>query len=172
MFKVYVFRYVTGSPQNLENAASKLVFGTTYRRKPPLEEGPSVTDCLTSIHYIFKSALGIEIPLTFIGDMPRYLLSFGQWEAFCIERERAQVGDLVFVKNIKGQKGIAHVGLILGVDRIFHCSKENGTATIESDQRFFSMYEQRLTLLEMVCYIDSRNTRLRDKHQNNFIDVY
>ena len=104
--------------------------------------------------------------------MPRYLLSFGEWEVLCIERERAQAGDLLFIKNKKREKWVAHVGLILGVDRIFHCSREIGAAKVESDQSFFSMYEQRLTLLEMACYIDPRNKRLRDKYQNNFLDVY
>ncbi|NNM44050.1 MAG: C40 family peptidase [Chlamydiae bacterium] len=158
--------------RDVENIVSKLILETTYRRKPSLEEAPLVTDCLTSIHYIFKNALGIEIPLTFIGDMPRHLLSFGEWQALCIERERAQVGDLLFVKNKKREKWLSHVGLILGIDRIFHCSKEIGTARVESDQSFFSMYEQRLTLLEMACYIDVRNKRLRDKHQSAFLDAY
>ncbi|HEV3269251.1 MAG TPA: hypothetical protein VGZ69_01210 [Candidatus Rhabdochlamydia sp.] len=43
------------------------------------EHAPKKTDCLTAIHYIFKKALNLDMPLTFIGDMPRQLLSLENW---------------------------------------------------------------------------------------------
>lgn len=142
---------------------------TSYRRPALREQAPLVTDCLTSIHYVFKQALSIDIPLTFIGDMPRQLLSFGEWRALKIEMRNVQCGDILFVRNKRNEKLLSHIALIIEVDKVFHCSPSSGTAVIESRNEFFSLYEQKLNFKEMICYIDPRNQKLRADQKGTFI---
>ena len=101
--------------------------------------------------------------------MPRRLLHFGKWIPLEIERKDARCGDLLFVKNRKHKKLLSHVAMIVGVDRIFHCCPSFGTAIIQSDDAFFSLYKQKLTLKKMLCYIDPRNTKLREAQKGIFI---
>ncbi|MBX3720001.1 MAG: C40 family peptidase [Parachlamydiales bacterium] len=157
--------------QPLAAAISTLEGKTSYRRPAPLEEAPLVTDCLTSIHYLFKNALQIDIPLTYIGDMPRRLLSYGEWRAMKIDLKDARCGDLLFVKNRGREKLVSHVAMVLETDRIFHCCLAAGTAVVQSETEFFSLYEQRLDFVKMIRYIDPRNRELRDLHQGVFMQV-
>ena len=142
---------------------------TSYRRPALREQAPLVTDCLTSIHYVFKQALHIDIPLTFIGDMPRQLLSFGEWRALQVEMNDVRCGDILFVRNKRNEKLLSHIALIIEVDKVFHCCPSSGTAVIESRNEFFSLYEQKLNFKEMICYIDPRNQKLRDAQKGIFI---
>jgi hypothetical protein len=168
-FSIYIFRCSSVQIEPLIKAASELVGKTSYRRPALREEAPTVTDCLTSIHYIFKRALGIYIPLAFIGDMPRQLLSFSEWNALKIEINEAQCGDILFVRNKKNEKLLSHIAVIIEVDKIFHCCPYFGTAVIQSRDDFFSLYEQKLNFKEMARYIDPRNKKLRKDQKGIFI---
>ncbi len=135
------------------------------------EEAPQVTDCLTSIHYIFKKALHIEVPVTFIGDVPRQLVSSSEWRPIKIDLKDVRCGDLLFAKNRANKKLLSHLALVIDVDRIFHCSPSWGTACIQSPDQFFSSYEQKLDFQKMVRYIDPRNKELREKHAGIYISI-
>ena len=142
---------------------------TVYQRSAFREMAPNVTDCLTSIHYIFKKALSIDIPITYVGDMPRNLFFSSNWKALKINIEDALCGDILFVKNKERIKLLSHAALILGNNQFFHCSPILNTAAIQSKDDFFSFYEQKLNLIKMLHYIDPRNKEMREKNQGIFI---
>ena len=102
---------------------------TSYRRPALREEAPAVTDCLTSIYYVFKRALRIDIPLVYIGDMPRLLLSFSNWRVLRIDIKDVRCGDILFVRNKKNEKLLSHIALVIGVDKIFHCCPSLGDSS-------------------------------------------
>lgn len=171
-FNIYVFRHTSVTPAHAEGfkaAAAKLAGKTIYRAHPANEDAPQITDCLTAVHYLFKETLKTDIPLTWIGDMPRQLASFGEWRVLSIERKDAQLGDLIFTKNKIRPKLLSHVGMIFGPDRVFHCCRNLKTARIEFDEDFFSVYEQHLSLDKALRYIDPRNSALRKEHQGLFL---
>lgn len=167
-FDIYVFRPSFVQVEPLIKAAAALVGKTRYQRPAHCEEAPAITDCLTAIHYVLQAS-GIHIPLTYIGDMPRQLQSFSAWRPLKIEIRDARCGDIVFAKNKENEKLLSHVALIIGVDRIFHCSPKFGTAVVQSEKEFFSGYEQKLNFRKMVCYIDPRNKKLREQYAGKYI---
>ena len=128
-----------------------------------------MTDCLTSIHYIFNRAIGVDIPLAYIGDMPRHLFVKSEWKSLMVPIEEIQCGDLLFVKNRENEKLLSHIALVMEVDRIFHCCPKFGTAVIQSNEDFFSLYEQRLNFKKMIRYIDPRNVKLREEQGGIYI---
>jgi cell wall-associated NlpC family hydrolase len=166
---IYVFRYAEIQENAFINVASELLGKTTYRRSAPREEAPRVTDCLTSIHYIFQCSMKINIPLTFIGDMPRALVAYSEWKFLKINIKDAKTGDVLFVKNKKNEKLLSHIAIMIEADKIFHCSHLFGTAIIQSKEDFFALYEQKLNFKKMVSYIDSRNKKLREEQKGIFI---
>ncbi len=172
--QVYVFRHVAVSDackEAFHAEASTLIGRTVYRVHPTLEEAPHVTDCLTSIHYLFKKALQIEIELTWIGDMPRELAKRPkEWKILLLDRQDAQFGDILFTKHSKRRKRLSHVGMIFGPNTIFHCSSELKTAQVVEDKEFFASYEQVLSLEEALRYIDPRNIEERTKHRGLFME--
>lgn len=168
-FQIYVFRYDSVPIEALTEAAQGLVDTTSYSKPVSQEEAPFATDCLTSIWYLFKKVLGVDIPLTFIGDMPRLLCSLGQWRVLQIEMGEARCGDILFVKDRSKQRLISHAALVIGVNQIFHNSKLFGTARIQPADDFFALYEQRLRFQKMIRYIDFRNERLRVEQGGIFL---
>jgi hypothetical protein len=148
-------------------SAQSLLGSTTYKRMAPLEEAPLYTDCLTSIHYIFQRAWGLEMSLTFIGDLPRSLLDSRKWTPLFVDQKEILPGDLLFVKNIMRPRLVEHAVLSLGGDQYFHCRKLEG-ARIESLDELYTQFEQKLTT-DIFRYIDPRNKRLRDEHKGYFI---
>lgn len=130
---------------------------TVYCQGARREQAPKLTNCFSAIYYIFKKSTWIDVPLTWIGDMPRVFFSSSQWRLLYIEREEAKYGDVLFVGKKEGDVLISHVALILGVDRIFHSSLGLGTAAIQTDKEFFSRYEQRFSFKEMIQYTDNRS---------------
>ncbi|MBS0655313.1 MAG: C40 family peptidase [Verrucomicrobia bacterium] len=140
---------------------------TRYVRMAPLEEAPFHTDCLTSIYYIFKKTFGIDIPLTYVGDMPRTLHSGGEWRFLRADVRSIQCGDICFVKRITEPKLIAHAALFLGPDEVFHCKRDEG-AVVENYSSFCSIFEQKLTDTQ-IHYIDPRNRELREKYKDKFL---
>lgn len=141
----------------------------SFKRRAPLEEAPNFADCLTSVYYIFKNAVGVEIPLTFIGDMPRQLQCLGDWKCLKVDIKDIRCGDVLFLKDKEHKTSIRHAALVMDVDRIFHCCQKVGKPTIQSVDDFFSKYEQTLTFKEMMRYIDSRNTELLTKSKSGYI---
>ena len=113
----------------------------------------------------------IDMPLTFIGDMPRQLVSCGNWRCIEIPIEDIQCGDLLFTKNKSAPKLLSHVALAIKTNQIFHCCPSIGTAIIQSEEEFFSLYEQRLNFEQMIRYIDPRNKVLRSMHKGIFIPL-
>jgi cell wall-associated NlpC family hydrolase len=167
---LYVFRYVSNLSDSLVQTAIELEGKTLYQKYSVHEAAPFKADCLTSIYYIYKKALNITLPLTYIGDVPRTLLSENNWKALKIPLEEAQCGDLIFVKNKDKKKLLSHVALIIDNKSIFHCSSQHQKAVIQKTQDFFALYEQKLNFLKMVHYIDPRNEEMRKKHNGIFID--
>ena len=174
---IYVFRYAPFPEErccpDLEKSvletASELERTTAYQRYAELKNAPGITDCLTSIQYILRRAL-INMAITYIGDLPRRLLSSDRWRVLKIEVKDAKCSDVIFTKKIGKQRLISHAALFVGEDKIFHCCMSLGKAAIESSDQFFSVYEQTLDFKEMIRYIDHRN-RLRDIH-GTFIEDY
>ena len=165
---IYVFRYSPFPEEsccpNLEKlvleAASELEKTTTYQRYAEFKDAPGITDCLTSIQYIFRRAL-IIMAITYIGDLPRRLLSSDRWRVLKIDVKDAKCGDVLFAKKIGKERLISHAALFVGEDKIFHCYQSLGKARTESSEQFFSIYEQTLGFTEMIRYIDYRN-KLRE----------
>ena len=141
----------------------------SYKRQAFVEEAPGLADCLTSIHYIFKRALGFDLSVTFIGDMPRRLFSYSRLSYLKADSNSLKLGDILFVGSKTSTRMISHVALVVDKERIFHCNQASGHAEIESFDEFFSKYEQKLKSQEMLRYIDYRNTALREEHEGSFI---
>lgn len=158
-----VFRYSSVQSNPVIKVANDLVERTTYCTPALREYAPEKTDCLTAIHYIFKKALNIDMPLTFIGDMPRQLLSLENWKLIECSIENTQCGDIFFTKNKNKPKLVSHIALMIEPDKIFHCTPILGKAVIQSKEKFFSSYKQKLHFRKMICYIDPRNKELRSK---------
>ena len=93
--------------------------------------------------------------------MPREL-SQSNWNLHIIDSSEIKTGDLLFLKQQKQARLISHIAIALAPDQIFHCTRHLG-AVIQSVEHVFERYEQQLTH-DIIIYIDSRNTFLRDKH--------
>jgi cell wall-associated NlpC family hydrolase len=150
----------------LNNLARSLAGKPVYKKPALREEAPNRADCLTLIHYLFKKAIRMNIPLTYIGDMPR-LLSKRGWKVTIIKESEAQSGDLLFVKDKNQSKFLSHVAVFLNPDSLFHCCRKAKTAVEQKSDDFFTNYEQKLTSDESILYIDPRNKIMRRKHGNN-----
>jgi cell wall-associated NlpC family hydrolase len=167
---VFVFRYGSKiDSDRLLQVAASLLDKTVYTKPSKLEEAPEKADCLTVIHYLYKKALKVTIPLTFIGDMPRRLASYGEWRPLCIKQEDAQCGDLLFVKNKSNTRLITHIAMFIDARSIFHCCLNEKTAVIQRYETFASRYTQSLGFRIAVRYIDHRNQRERDQQGGPFI---
>ena len=166
---IFVFRHSPVDFSDLPDVASSLTNQTTYYRPAQREQAPAITDCLTAIHYVFKKALRVDIPLTYIGDMPRQLTAYGEWRPLSIPREEARCGDLLFVKNKEKPKLISHVALFLDANSVFHCNASDRTAVIQDYEEFSNHYEQALSFRQAVYYIDPRNKCQRLQEQGDLI---
>lgn len=133
---------------------------TIYHKQAFSEFAPQKTDCLTSVHYIYKTAFATFFPITWIGDMPRTLAE-REWNSFVVEKNDLQIGDLLFLKRRGLSRPIVHVALVLNENFVFHCTKDCG-AVVESIDRLFKSFEQ-VELTKQLCYIDYRNKEKRKK---------
>lgn len=159
-FEIAILRHPS-LPLNAEDLLNMVLpdlSTTLYERKAPLEAAPSKTDCLTSIYYLFSKALNLDIPLTFIGDMPRLLVTTG-WEFHIVDLSEIRPGDLMFLKRKAESRLIVHAALTLNVDRIFHCKRDVGMV-LETPESIFVTYEQQIRK-DQLRYIDFRNDELR-----------
>jgi cell wall-associated NlpC family hydrolase len=152
-----VFRYPGIDKGRLAENLESILGKTKYYRAASRQQAPEVTNCFSAIYYIYSRSVSMDLPLAFIGDMPRVFNSSCQWELLSIERNEAKYGDVLFVGEKGGDRIISHVALVLGVDQIFHCCFKAKTAVIQDDREFFSHYEQGFDIKQMLSYTDPRN---------------
>lgn len=132
------------------------------------EAAPWKADCLTAIWYIYKQAFDVDIPITWIGNMPREMSLSKDWALLEVSLDNLKPGDLLFVKNVGKKRLISHIAMVIHEKLIFHCSHDLG-AVIQSTNKFFSLYEQQLTSSEIVRYIDFRDKELRAQYGNSHL---
>jgi cell wall-associated NlpC family hydrolase len=169
MSTLFILRPSYADPRKLRECALPLVGNTVYQKQAKCEDAPIRTDCLTAIHYIFKTALRTHIPVTYIGDMPRQLASYSAWRPLNIKRENVRCGDLFFVKRIEKERLITHVAMFLDSNTLFHSNYDAKTAVTENFEEFQKRYDQTLNFRRAVRYIDSRNTAKRDEEKGRYI---
>lgn len=139
---------------------------TCYKRQSLLEEAPAYADCVTSIHYLFLEAIGMNIPVSLIGNMPRLLNEY-DWSLRVIDKTEMQPGDLIFLKHREYERLISHVALAVNNTDVFHCKKEIGSV-VQSVDHLFETYEQTI-FYEQLRYIDYRDEELRRKHAGYYL---
>ncbi|MBC8630687.1 C40 family peptidase [Paraclostridium tenue] len=101
------------SSNKMENAVklleskvgNKYVWGAT---------GPNTFDCSGLVQYVYKNALGKNIPRTSYEQS-----KFGQ----AVNKENLQVGDLVFFDTM-GKGRVSHVGMYVGNNEFIHAANE------------------------------------------------
>lgn len=77
--------------------------------------GPETFDCSGLVQYVYKNALGKNIPRTSYEQS-----KFGQ----SVDKENLQVGDLVFFDTM-GKGRVSHVGMYVGNNEFVHAANEN-----------------------------------------------
>ncbi len=99
--------------------------GVPYRHGG--EEPSRGFDCSGLVRYVFRDALGAELP--------RRSEELGR-RGGAIERERLQPGDLVFFNTLG--RAFSHVGIYIGDGRFVHAPARRGQVRIESlDERYW-----------------------------------
>ena len=133
------------------------------------ERWPGEGDCLTAVFNVFNEVLGIEIPVTWIGDVPRKLVEEREWKILDTTVDMLKVGDLIFTKIRAGPRMVSHVGIFLGEKGVFHCSYSDRTAVIVPLNEFLERYPPLLNAEEVLAFVDPRNTELRSKSAGPFL---
>ncbi|MEG2786928.1 MAG: C40 family peptidase [Romboutsia sp.] len=77
--------------------------------------GPQTFDCSGLVQYVYKNALGKNIPRTSYEQS-----KFGQ----SVDKQNLQVGDLVFFDTM-GKGRVSHVGMYVGNNEFVHAANEN-----------------------------------------------
>ncbi|MGL5755849.1 MAG: C40 family peptidase [Paraclostridium sp.] len=77
--------------------------------------GPETFDCSGLVQYVYKNALGKNIPRTSYEQS-----KFGQ----SVDKQNLQVGDLVFFDTM-GKGRVSHVGMYVGNNEFVHAANEN-----------------------------------------------
>jgi cell wall-associated NlpC family hydrolase len=114
-----------GQLQDITNRASDLVMhalgmlGISYKRGGNTPE--SGLDCSGMVRYVFKQALGHELP--------RSAAEISQI-GIQIKQSELQPGDLVFYNTMKNS--FSHVGIYLGDGKFIHSPSAGGQVRIES----------------------------------------
>ncbi len=145
---------------NVESASfykecKTLVGLTKYKRLAKREEAPALADCLTAASYIFKKA-GTDLPLDWIGNMPRLLKNRG-WSVQKISKEELKPGDLLFLG--KGRSLVSHLAIALNQEEVFHTSWEAKGGAIEKIENVFFRYSQPQEMPILLSYVDPRTLR-------------
>lgn len=109
----------TGRIQNLLQQALALL-GTPYRWGGTSTDG---FDCSGLVGYVFRSALGIELP-----RVSRDMATSGQRIA---DRASLTPGDLVFFAT-RGGSRVDHVGIYVGEGRFVHAPRTGRKVTVSS----------------------------------------
>lgn len=85
------------------------------------DEPESGLDCSGLVRYLFKEALGTELPRS-----AEQMSSLGKH----VDADELQPGDLVFYNTLK--RAFSHVGVYLGEDKFIHAPSSGGHVRIES----------------------------------------
>jgi murein DD-endopeptidase len=109
----------TGRIQNLLQHALALL-GTPYRWGGTGTDG---FDCSGLVGYVFRSALGIELP-----RVSKDMASSGQ---LITDRANLSPGDLVFFGTHHGKR-VDHVGIYVGDGRFLHAPRTGRDVTVSS----------------------------------------
>lgn len=152
---MFVFRLpsLKIDPDVLEKECQELR-QTRYKKTAMREEAPEKADCLTGVDYVFQRAVQRELPLVWIGNMPRLLQKEG-WEVRRIAKEELKPGDLVFLG--KGKKTVSHLALAIGEGRVFHVCWTAKGGVIEDADAVLKKYSQPEEK-EMLSYVDPRSS--------------
>lgn len=111
--------------QKLRDRASDLtvkamdMLGIRYKRGGNTPENG--LDCSGFVRYVFKDALGAELPRT-----SNEISKVGEH----IEAKDLQPGDLVFYNTLR--RGFSHVGIYLGDNKFIHSPSIGGQVRVES----------------------------------------
>ncbi len=151
-------------PYTLYTECQLLCKQTKYKRCPRQEDAPALTDCLTSVHYLYKKTAKIEMSLEWIGNMPRALVKKWGWSIAKISRSELQSGDLIFVRDKAASRRITHVVLALSADKVFHSSMKAKGGRIEDISDIFTTYTQSKQVKSLLAYIDPRTSREERKN--------
>ena len=101
---------------------AKKHLGKPYKYGAKLREAPKVFDCSSFVRYLYKR-IGIDLPRTALEQA-----HLGK--KVKPEKEKLQVGDLIFIKgswghyNTEFPKGIGHVAIYIGDGKIIHAKYE------------------------------------------------
>ena len=112
-----------GSSKNQSSLLSRAMslLGTPYRWGGSSPEGGF--DCSGLVSYVFRTALGIELP-----RVSREMASITNGQA--IERSALSVGDLVFFG--RNGKRIDHVGIYVGEGRFLHAPSRGKDVRVDT----------------------------------------
>lgn len=166
---------------NLTQQARQLVGQTVYYLNAKNTQAPYQTNCVTSIRYVLKSCSKYPLPCSWLGDMPRTLVSeYGY--SFCqIDIGSLRTGDLVFISSSEGfshssnRRSVVHVAMAVGVGILFHSSYERRGACLENilDPCDRFSREIRRNIINdsafLMRYIDPRNHGLRKRFKEGLI---
>jgi cell wall-associated NlpC family hydrolase len=107
------------------NRANEVLFlalglvGTPYRYGGNTPQGGF--DCSGLVGYVFRDALGIELP--------RSAEELSRLEAPSVPRDGLRSGDLVFFRH---GRAVSHVGIYVGEGRFVHAPNRGGTVRLDT----------------------------------------
>lgn len=169
LFKVLIFRYCGSLDQRqLITTAKNLAENTIHKKGAKLEEAPGHFDCLTIVYHLFQKHFAPS-ELTWIGDMPRRLQSLSSWKILRIDFSKTKTGDLLFLKERFFRKFVSHVGVVVE-GKIFSSTAATGTSQLETLEKVWERYEQKLSLSQLLRYTDHRGED-RKRAKGTFIKV-
>lgn len=142
-------------PKLFQKECEALVGITKYKKPGKREEAPEKADCLTAASYLFKKTQGLDLPLDWIGNMPRLLVMKG-WRIEEIKRSDLKAGDFLFLGKRKNR--VDHLALALSSEEAFHVSWKSKGAAIEKIESLFSRYAQPAAADVLLNYIDPRSS--------------
>lgn len=163
------------------NEAQSLSVQTKYRYTVLYEEAPEKANCLTAIRYLFEKGINRPFPYTWIGDMPRELMTQYGCILKRVKVDSMQAGDVVFLRRNEtnvthfSSRYITHIMIAMDSSRVFHCSEKRGGGAIEDFAKPIDAYAR--SLIKRVVdepflflrYIDPRNEVLRERYGSELI---
>jgi hypothetical protein len=105
------------------------------------------------VSYLFKKTKALEIPLDWIGNMPRLLIENG-WQIKKIQTSDLKMGDLIFLGKRKNR--VDHLAVALSAEKVFHVSWKTKGAAIEKIESLFSRYAQPKEIRLFLSSVDPR----------------
>ena len=161
--------------------AQSLASQTKYQYSVDYEQAPYTTNCVTSVRYLFETALKQPFPYVWIGDMPRKLVAEYRCKIHQVALEELKPGDLLFLRKnssnttYKAHRYITHLVMALASGECFHCSEHRDGGKIECLSRPLDEYARSLAKRVVdepylfLRYIDPRNAKLLEEHEGEFL---